>query len=158
MLRDPEDVMIAGILLENVPAGEDTLEGIYNFALGQVAIVVPQGGGRARMYLCYHDTTQPRFQGPGDVARFVDSCKKTGANAALFQGVRQIGPLATFSCAHSWVDHPYRDGVVFAGDSATSSDPVQGQGLPSPCVTFACCAIIWSRTTGTPQATPMRRA
>ncbi len=127
--RDPEDVMIAGILLENVPAGEDTLQGIYNFALGQLAIVIPQGNGRARMYLCYHDSTQARFQGPGDVTRFFDGCKKTGANAALFEGVRPIGPLATFSCAHSWVDHPYRDGVVLAGDSATSSDPTWGQGL-----------------------------
>ncbi len=127
--RDPEDMMIAGILLENVPAAEDTLVGIYNFALGQLAIVIPQGGGRARVYLCYHDAAQARFQGPGDVARFFDGCKKTGANAALFEGVRPIGPLATFSCAHSWVDHPYRDGVALVGDSATSSDPTWGQGL-----------------------------
>ena len=84
--RDPEDLMIAGILLENVSAAEDTLQGIYNFALGQIAIVIPQGGGRVRMYLCYHDRTQARFQGPGDVARFFDGCRKTGANAALFEG------------------------------------------------------------------------
>ncbi|MGB8032148.1 MAG: FAD-dependent monooxygenase [Terracidiphilus sp.] len=127
--RDPEDMMIAGILLENVPAAEDTLQGIYNFALGQLAIVIPQGGGRARIYLCYHDATQARFQGPGDVARFFDGCKKTGANSALFDGVKQAGPLATFSCAHTWVDHPYRDGVALVGDSATSSDPTWGQGL-----------------------------
>ena len=104
--RDPEDMMIAGILLENVPADEDTLQGIYNFALGQLAIIIPQGGGRVRVYLCYHDATQARFQGPGDVTRFFDGCKKTGANAALFEDVKPIGPLATFSCAHSWVDHP----------------------------------------------------
>ena len=81
------------------------------------------------MYLCYHDATQARFQGPGDLARFVEGCKKTGTNAALFADARQIGPLATFSCAHSWVDHPYRDGVALVGDSATSSDPTHGQGL-----------------------------
>lgn len=127
--RDPEDMMIAGILLENVPADEDTLQGIYNFALGQLAIIIPQGGGRARVYLCYHDATQARFQGPGDVTRFFDGCKKTGANAALFEDVKPIGPLATFSCAHSWVDHPHRDGVALVGDSATSSDPTWGQGL-----------------------------
>jgi len=127
--RDPEDLMIAGILLENVPAAEDTLQGIYNFALGQIAIVIPQGGGRVRIYLCYHDATQARFQGPGDVGRFFDGCRKTGANAALFEGVRQAGPLATFSSAHSWVDHPFRDGVALVGDSASSSDPTWGQGL-----------------------------
>ncbi len=53
--RDPEDMMIAGILLEKVPASDEILQGIYNFALGQLAIVIPQGDGRARMYLCYHD-------------------------------------------------------------------------------------------------------
>ncbi len=127
--RDPEDMMIAGILLENVPAAEDTLQGIYNFALGHLAIVAPQGSGRARMYLCYHDRTQARYQGPGDLARFVDGCKRTGASTALFDDARQAGPLATFSCAHSWVDHPYRDGVALLGDSATSSDPTWGQGL-----------------------------
>jgi 2-polyprenyl-6-methoxyphenol hydroxylase-like FAD-dependent oxidoreductase len=129
VLRDPEDMMIAGILLENVPAEEDTLQGIHNFALGHLVVVGPQGGGRVRMYLCYHDATQARFQGPGDLARFVDGCKKTGASAKLFENVRQIGPLATFGCAHSWVDHPYRDGVALVGDSAASSDPTWGQGL-----------------------------
>ena len=81
------------------------------------------------MYLCFHDATQARYQGNGDVTRFFDGCRKTGANAALFEGVKQIGPLATFSCAHGWVDHPYRDGVALVGDSATSSDPTWGQGL-----------------------------
>jgi 2-polyprenyl-6-methoxyphenol hydroxylase-like FAD-dependent oxidoreductase len=127
--RDLDDMMIAGILLENVAAAEDTLQGIYNFSLGHLVVVGPQGGGRVRMYLCYHDGTQARFQGPGDVARFVEGCKKTGANAAMFENARQIGPLATFSSAHSWVDHPFRDGVALIGDSATSSDPSWGQGL-----------------------------
>jgi len=129
VLRDPDDMMIAGILLENVPAAEDTLQGIYNFALGHLAIIGPQGGGRARVYLCYHDRTQARFQGSGDLSRFVDGCKKTGASDSLFEDARQIGPLASFACAHSWVDHPYRDGVVLVGDTAASSDPTWGQGL-----------------------------
>jgi 2-polyprenyl-6-methoxyphenol hydroxylase-like FAD-dependent oxidoreductase len=129
VLRDPEDPMIAGVLLENVPSPENTLEVIYNFAMGQVVIVVPQGRGRARVYVCYHDKTQQRFQGNADLARFVESCRNTGARDAQFKDSRQIGPLATFSCAQTWVDHPYRDGVVLMGDTATSSDPVQGQGL-----------------------------
>jgi 2-polyprenyl-6-methoxyphenol hydroxylase-like FAD-dependent oxidoreductase len=127
--RDLDDMMIAGILLENVPAAEDTLQGIYNFAFGHLVVVGPQGGGRVRMYLCYHDGTQARYQGPGDLDRFIDGCKKSGASAALFDGAKQIGPLATFPCAHRWVDHPYRDGVALIGDSATSSDPAWGQGL-----------------------------
>ncbi len=78
--RDLDDMMIAGILFENMPAAEDTLQGIYNFALGQLVVIAPQGGGRVRMYLCYHDATQPRFQGPSDLARFVEGCEKTGAS------------------------------------------------------------------------------
>ena len=127
--RDPEDMMIAGVLLENMPAAEDTCQAIYNFELGQLVVVPPQGGRRVRMYLCYHDAAQARFQGPGDLARFIEGCRKTGANEALFADAKQVGPLATFSCAHSWVDHPYRDGVALLGDSATSSDPTHGQGL-----------------------------
>lgn len=127
--RDPEDMMIAGVLLENVSVAEDTLQGIFNFGLGHLVVVAPQGGGRVRMYLCYHDATQPRFQGAGDLARFIEGCKKTGAGTAMFEGVKQVGPLATFGCAHSWVDHPFRDGVALLGDSAASSDPTWGQGL-----------------------------
>ncbi len=127
--RDLDDMMIAGILFENMPAAEDTLQGIHNFALGQLVVIAPQGSGRVRVYLCYHDASHPRFQGANDLARFVEGCKKTGASPALFEGARQIGTLATFSCAHSWVDHPYRDGVALLGDSATSSDPAWGQGL-----------------------------
>jgi menaquinone-9 beta-reductase len=129
VLRDPEDAMIAGVLLDNVSSPEDTLEVIYNFAQGQIVIVIPQGGGRTRMYVCYHDSTQARFQGNADLPRFGESCVKAGANASYFGDSRQIGPLATFSCAQSWVEHPYRDGVALLGDTATSSDPVHGQGL-----------------------------
>ncbi len=127
--RDPEDAMIAGVLLENMTAPEDTLEAIYFFGLGQLVVVGPQGGGRVRIYLCYHDKTHPRFQGAGDLKRFIEGCVTSGAKAAYFESASQIGPLATFSCAHSWVSHPYRDGVALLGDTATSSDPTLGQGL-----------------------------
>jgi 2-polyprenyl-6-methoxyphenol hydroxylase-like FAD-dependent oxidoreductase len=116
-------------LLENVPAADDTADAIYNFGLGQLVVVAPQGGGRVRIYLCYHHGTQARFQGTADLARFIAGCKRTGASDALFGDAHQAGPLATFSCAHCWVDHPYRDGVALLGDAAAASDPTQGQGL-----------------------------
>jgi 2-polyprenyl-6-methoxyphenol hydroxylase-like FAD-dependent oxidoreductase len=40
-----------------------------------------------------------------------------------------MGPLATFDGAESWVEHPYKDGVVLLGDAAATSDPTWGQGL-----------------------------
>ncbi|MGP8269632.1 MAG: FAD-dependent oxidoreductase [Terracidiphilus sp.] len=127
--RDPEDAMIAGILFENMPAPEDTLGAIYDFSQGQLVVIAPQGGGRVRMYLCYHDKAHPRFQGVGDLKRFIEGCVTSGANGDYFKQASQIGPLATFSCAHSWVEHPYRDGIALLGDTATSSDPTFGQGL-----------------------------
>ncbi|MGE5206752.1 MAG: FAD-dependent oxidoreductase [Chlamydiota bacterium] len=127
--RDPEGMMIAGVLFENMPAMEDSMELIYHFGLGQFVGVFPQGGGRVRMYLSYQAGTQPRFQGQADLARFIEGCQKTGANPAYFTDARPIGPLATFDAGHTWVDHPYRDGVALLGDTATSSDPTWGQGL-----------------------------
>jgi menaquinone-9 beta-reductase len=129
VLRDPEDMMIAGVLFENVPVAEDTGELIFHFGLGQFTGVFPQGGGRVRMYLSYHAGTQPRFQGHADLARFMEGCQNTGANPAYFKEARPIGPLATFDAAHTWVDHPYREGVALLGDAAASSDPTWGQGL-----------------------------
>lgn len=38
-------------------------------------------------------------------------------------------PLATFEAADSWVETPYRAGVVLAGDAAASHDPCFGCGL-----------------------------
>lgn len=129
LLRDPEDMMIAGVLLEDVPAPEDTLEGINHFGLGQLAVIAPQGGGRVRMYLCYHEGTQARFQGHADLPRFMEGCQRTGANPAYFKNAKPAGPLATFSSAHNGVNHPYRDGVALLGDAAAASDPTHGQGL-----------------------------
>src|SRR5215470_3560208 len=61
-----------------------------------------------------------------------------------FETAKPIGPLATFSAAHTWVDHPYRDGVALLGDSAVSSDPTWGQGLSLTCVTRECCGTTCS--------------
>ena len=129
VLHDPEDMMIAGVLFENVPASEDTGELIYHFGKGQFVGVFPQGGGRVRMYLCYHAATQPRFQGHADLPRFIEGCQNAGANPAYFKDARATGPLATFNAAHTWVAHPYREGVALLGDAAASSDPTWGQGL-----------------------------
>jgi 2-polyprenyl-6-methoxyphenol hydroxylase-like FAD-dependent oxidoreductase len=43
--------------------------------------------------------------------------------------VKAAGPLATFDGTDTWVEHPYRDGVVLVGDAAAASDPSYGQGL-----------------------------
>ncbi|HKW63578.1 MAG TPA: FAD-dependent monooxygenase [Candidatus Acidoferrum sp.] len=129
--RDPENMLLAGLLWDGMSCSDDISQLIFNFALGQVSAVFPQKGGRVRTYLGYHVDTLPRFQGQADIPRFVEGCKKAGINAAYFHGAQPAGPLATFAGAHTWVEHPFKDGVALMGDAASASDPSWGQGLGS---------------------------
>ena len=45
--------------------------------------------------------------------------------------LERIGPLATFDRADTWVEHPYKEGVVLVGDAAATTDPTYGQGYVS---------------------------
>jgi len=126
--RDPDFNLLAGVLMDDVRAPEDTAQLVTNSALGQQAVIFPQGKGRARTYFCCH-TSQPRHQGIGDLARYVENCKRVGMNSAFYDRAKAAGPLATFDGAETWVEHPYRDGVVLVGDAAAASDPSWGQGL-----------------------------
>lgn len=127
--RDPEEMLLAGVLMDNVSAPEDIGQLVINSTLGQAAFVFPQGGGRARTYLGFHAGTQPRYQGAADLPRYIEVCKRTGMNPAFYDNAKAAGPLATFDAAEAWVEHPYRDGVALLGDAAAASDPSWGQGL-----------------------------
>jgi len=129
--RDPENMLLAGLLWDDMSCSDDTSQLIFNFALGQVSAVFPQKGGRVRTYLGFRVDTLPRFQGQGDIPRFIEGCKNAGINAAYFQDAQPAGPLATFAGAHTWVEHPFKDGVALMGDAASASDPSWGQGLGS---------------------------
>jgi 2-polyprenyl-6-methoxyphenol hydroxylase-like FAD-dependent oxidoreductase len=120
--------MIAGVLLENCSAPEDIAQLYINSNLGRIVGVFPQGEGNARCYLCFHANDR-RYQGAADVPRFLADSQTAGANSAFFKGARAVGPLASFSGAQAWVEHPYRDGMVLIGDAAAASDPSWGQGL-----------------------------
>jgi len=127
--RDPEDVLVAGVLLENIAAPEDVGQIVFNYSFGELAILLPQGGGRARTYFCFHAGAQPRYQGTADFPRYIESFKRAGMNPEFYDGAKAAGPLATFDGAEAWVEHPYRDGVALLGDAAAASDPTWGQGL-----------------------------
>ena len=90
LLRDPEDMLIAGVLLENVHAAEDTAEAIHHFGLGQFVVIAPQGGGRVRMYLCYHAGSGARFQGHADLPSFVEGCRTSARTPHIS---KMPGPL-----------------------------------------------------------------
>lgn len=60
---------------------------------------------------------------------FIEQCISAGAPREWFSAVQVVGPLASFSCAESWIPHPYRLGMALVGDAAATSDPTFGCGL-----------------------------
>jgi 2-polyprenyl-6-methoxyphenol hydroxylase-like FAD-dependent oxidoreductase len=129
--HDPPQRFIAGVLFEDMAAlPDDTAHLQLNPRLGQFVLFVPQGQGRARVYLGWYQHLSPnRLQGAEDLPHFIDESIKTGAPAEFYTGVKAAGPLATFDGADAWVAHPYRAGVVLVGDAAAANDPCFGQGL-----------------------------
>ena len=128
-LRDANPLLMAGVLFENIPVPEATVHIYYNFTAGEVAVWFPQGNRRARFYFAYPGESRPRVQGNSDVERLIREVQWTGRICDCFREARQAGPLASFECADTWVEHPYRDGVALVGDTAASSNPAWGQGL-----------------------------
>jgi 2-polyprenyl-6-methoxyphenol hydroxylase-like FAD-dependent oxidoreductase len=95
-----------------------------------VFFVIPQGAGRARLYLMYPADQRQRFAGPGGPRAFVDSLavacipQRAGLSRA-----RPAGPCAAFPMNDTWTDQPFGEGLALIGDAAGYSDPHIGQGL-----------------------------
>ena len=126
--RGSQKLAGAGLLLDNLSIAEDASHVMLNPFDVRWALVIPQGGGRARAYLFY-GTDLERLQGERDTTRFIDECVRAGMPAEMYAGARRAGPLASFDMTETWVDHPYRNGFVLIGDAAGASDPSWGQGL-----------------------------
>lgn len=128
--RDPPALIMAGTLLEGTAVETGVSYAIIHPKKGRKVILLPRGDGRVRAYLAWHVHTEARrLQGEHDFAHFLDELAAVGVPAAYTAGARQAGPLASFECNESWVEHPYRDGVALVGDAAAASDPTWGQGL-----------------------------
>jgi menaquinone-9 beta-reductase len=128
--RDPERLVVASILQHGLPLREDAVHEVAQPSIGQTVLIFPIGQQRFRTYFMYRKRGGRRgFSGPAQIASFVRTCIETGAPEAWYEDVAAIGPLAEFEGAATWVDHPYRDGVVLIGDAAGASDPSFGMGL-----------------------------
>ncbi len=126
--RDPDRLMIAGLLLEGTSVPDDA----GHFGVGPIGATytVPLGNGRARVYFLYRKSDGIRhLSGDHRVRQFLECCRSTGVPAGWFDGVRPAGPLAEFNGADRWVDEPARDGIALIGDAAAASDPDFGAGL-----------------------------
>jgi hypothetical protein len=66
-----------------------------------------------------------------DTGQFIliEACLKVGVPAGWLDKAKPSGPLAEFDGADTWVEHPYRQGVVLIGDAASTNDPAWGNGL-----------------------------
>lgn len=129
--RDSMSLLLSGVRLTGLSSAVDpTVAYVANHVTkGTVAALFPQPGGYARAYFGYHAEMCPRLQGDGDFARFREMFTANAEQTIPLDGARPAGPLASFECADTWVEFPYREGVALVGDAAATSDPSWGQGL-----------------------------
>jgi menaquinone-9 beta-reductase len=121
---------MAGVLLTGVKAPTDTIYFMFNPDLGMAAVLVALGHGRSRAYLIYPQTVGYRLQGDSMLGLFISEAPKVYPPLAEYYAeAKSIGPLASFDVSDSWVEHPYRNGVVLIGDAAATTDPTFGQGM-----------------------------
>jgi menaquinone-9 beta-reductase len=126
--QDDDEQWLAGVLFENTRAPAESSGLFFNPFISRLALMFPQKEGRARFYFGAR-STEPKMAGEKDLPRFVEASVKAGIPPEYFEGARPAGPLATFSGADTWVDHPFRDGVALIGDAAAQSDQTWGQGM-----------------------------
>lgn len=128
--RDPERMVLAGVLLKGLPTPNHIVHVFVNPACSEVAFLIPLGGTTFRCYAGFYQYNgHRRLNGQKDLAEFVATSISAGAPGEWFERAEVAGPLATFDCMEMWVDHPYKDGVALVGDAAATSDPAFGCGL-----------------------------
>jgi menaquinone-9 beta-reductase len=127
---DRERLTIAGVLLEGGRGyREDAGYLFLNPAVAQGSFAAPQGNSHFRAYLALRADSGIRLQGHDALPQLIEGAVQAGMPAEFFEHARPIGPLASFSGADHWVEHPYRRGIALIGDAAAASDPSWGQGL-----------------------------
>jgi 2-polyprenyl-6-methoxyphenol hydroxylase-like FAD-dependent oxidoreductase len=127
--RDADQILVAGVLFDEMDISDDGAHTWRDFRSGRVALLFPQGHGRVRAYLCYLTHAEAPLSGDAAMPRFIEYCQQAGAPAQYYGKAKAVGPLATFRGADTWVAHPYNQGVALLGDAAATSDPTWGQGL-----------------------------
>jgi 2-polyprenyl-6-methoxyphenol hydroxylase-like FAD-dependent oxidoreductase len=128
--EDPKRLEIAGLLLDHVQITDEATRVVQDMRSGAAVLMFPLGSARVRVYLAYDKRAgDRRLSGTERVDTFFQECVRTGVPAPWIADARAAGPLASFAAHSTWVEQPYRDGVVFIGDAAGTSDPSFGAGL-----------------------------
>ncbi|HSA57736.1 MAG TPA: NAD(P)/FAD-dependent oxidoreductase [Gemmatimonadaceae bacterium] len=127
--QDPSGNVLAGVLLEGVPASPESSICMITPPLSRMVLYFPQSSGSGRAYLAFRSGEELRLSGDSAFDAFLQECARSGLADGLFDGAKQAGPLAAFAGNDSWVEHPYRRGIALIGDAAATSDQTWGQGL-----------------------------
>jgi len=128
--KSADPFLFSGVLLSGVAAREDAGWFSFNPDLGLIGALVAQGRGRFRAYFGYPSSSEYRLNGKESLSLFLsESAKVAPLFGEFYSKAEDIGPLASFDGGDSWVEHPYRDGVVLLGDAAGTTDPSFGQGM-----------------------------
>ncbi len=130
--------LLAGVLLDDVAAAEDTSLATFDMSSGRMGLIFPQGGGRVRAYSAFRGDDAERLDGAGAYDRVIEACVATRIAAETSANATVQGPLATFECDDNFVPHPHRDGMVLIGDAAATTDPTWGKGSRSASATRGC--------------------
>jgi hypothetical protein len=125
--RDPDNLRIAGTMIEGTPVPDDGVH--LCLGPGFASFIAPLGGRRARIYFIYIGAMGDRkLSGKLKVAEFLDGCRGTAVPQEWFRG-NVVGPLAEFEGADHWAPSPARRGLALVGDAAGATDPSWGCGL-----------------------------
>lgn len=126
--RAPETHLIAGLLVDDLDI--DPRHNVVSIGEDVWMVTFPQGGGRARIYLCPGTEDPQRYSGPAGPERFLTaSCFDAIPHGKLWAEATPSGPCRTFPADDTWTDRPFADGVVLIGDAAGYNNPLIGQGL-----------------------------
>ncbi len=128
--HDQPKRFITGFLFKDMSIPDDSTSSLFSCAgTGRSCLLFPLGRGRVRVYLVHPQASSRRLQGTDDISVLIDGLVNEGVPAEYFNGAHADGPLATFNGADSWVEYPYKDGIVLIGDAAAANDPSFGCGL-----------------------------
>jgi 2-polyprenyl-6-methoxyphenol hydroxylase-like FAD-dependent oxidoreductase len=126
--RDPDNLRIAGALVEGTKIPEDGVH--LCLAPGFATFIAPLGGGRARVYFIYVGALGKReLSGRAKAGEFLEGCRATDVPSTWFDEATVTGPLAEFEGADHWVPAPAGRGLALIGDAAGATDPSWGCGL-----------------------------
>lgn len=126
--RDPEPHLAAGLLVDDL----EVASGRNAVGIGEDAwtVTFPQGGGRARIYVCADPGHPQRFAGPKGAARLLEAAAVDALpNPEVYLEATPSGPVRTFPADDTWTEQPFVEGTVLLGDAGGYTNPLIGQGL-----------------------------